>query len=62
MAFELFIFAGGYKVAVYADGTVELWETDDEKICSNNTVVKVFFERIKTYITVCCADKIKIFD
>jgi regulator of replication initiation timing len=62
LAFELFIFAGGYKVAVYADGTVELWETDDEKICSNNTVVKVFFERIKTYITVCCADKIKIFD
>ena len=49
-------------MAVYADGTVELWETDDEKICSNNTVVKVFFERIKTYITVCCADKIKIFD
>ena len=62
LAFELFIFAGGYKVAVYADGTVELWETDDEKICSNNTVVKVFFERIKTYITVCCADKIKIFE
>lgn len=32
-AFELFIFAKGYKVAVYADGTTELYNNCDEVVC-----------------------------
>lgn len=59
LAFEVFLFEEGYKLAVYADGTISLFSLDDTPY-DDNTFIKILFERIHSYLTVCDAAHIRI--
>ena len=59
LAFEVFLFEEGYKLAVYADGTISLFYLNDMP-CDDNTLINVLFEKIQSYLTVCNAAHIRI--
>lgn len=58
MAFETFVFADGYKLMVYADGTLALYQTESDERCGDDVVMRELFQNIKAYMTVCDAEKI----
>lgn len=53
LAFEAFVFADGYKLLVYEDGTLELFETESDEKCADDLKKLELFAVIKEYITVC---------
>lgn len=58
LAFEVFIFRDGYKLAVYADGTVELYLAETDTEVHDVLIRKRLWEKIKNKITVCDEQKI----
>lgn len=60
LAFEAFVFANGYKLLVYADGTLELYRTECDEKCNNDSVIWELFQKIKDDITVCDGKGIKV--
>ena len=58
LAFEVFIFRDGYKLAVYADGTVELYLAETDTEVHDALIRKRLWEKIKNKITVCDEQKI----
>lgn len=58
LAFEVFIFRNGYKLAVYADGTVELYLVETDTEVHDAQIRKKLWEKIKNKITVCDKQKI----
>ncbi len=60
LAFEAFVFENGYKLLVYADGTLALFRTESDEKCGDAVVMRELFEDIKDYITVCNTEKIKV--
>lgn len=59
-AFEIFIFEEGDKLAVYADGAVELYRTDTDKKLDDRENEKRLFHQVKDKITVCDPEKIML--
>lgn len=53
LAFEAFVFQEGYKLAVYADGTTELYLAETDQGIDDMSVKERLFDRIKDEITVC---------
>lgn len=52
-AFETFIFSNNRKLAIYADGTVELYDGADDRKIDNSVEMKELLNRIRDEITVC---------
>ena len=52
-AFEAFIFEGGWKLVIYADGTKELYKGGNEQKIFDSTLMGILFEKVKGSITVC---------
>lgn len=50
-AFECFLFTDGMKVIIYADGSVEIYNTEDQPV--TNADKKVLIEQIYKELTVC---------
>lgn len=59
-AFETFIFSNHRKLAIYADGTVELYDAADDRKIDNPAEIKELLERIRDEITVCDACSIAL--
>lgn len=53
LAFETFIFEEGYKLAIFADGTVEVYCTKTDCKLDDMQCKKALFRRIEKEITVC---------
>lgn len=53
LAFEVFIFREGYKLAVYEDGVIELYLTDSDSRINNIFLERKLLEKVKDKITVC---------
>lgn len=60
LAFEAFVFADGYKLLVYADGTLELWKTESDEKYPDESKELELLRNIKSYITVCDLERIKV--
>ena len=58
LAFEVFLFEEGCKLAVFADGSTELYETKTECRLADGEKKAALLEKIRTQITVCDTDKI----
>lgn len=56
LAFEAFIFEEGYKLAVYADGVVELYRTEADLQVDDSNIQKRLLDKIKDKVTVCTQD------
>jgi hypothetical protein len=52
LAFEVFVFVEGYKLAIYADGATELYLTETDYKIENMLLKKKLMERIKDSVTV----------
>lgn len=50
-AFEAFVFENGYKLVVYEDGFVRLWDQNEEPIIDGNEKNKLL-TKVRSYITV----------
>lgn len=53
LAFEVFIFREGYKLAVYEDGVIEVYLTDSDSRINNIFLERKLLEKVKDKITVC---------
>lgn len=53
LAFEVFLFQDGYKLAIYSNGKVELYLTKTDTKIFNEEVKSKLWEEIKDEITVC---------
>ena len=53
LAFEVFIFENGYKLAIYADGIVELYLARTDMEVSDTGMRMRLWEDIRDKITVC---------
>lgn len=53
LAFEVFIFEKGYKLAIYADGTVELYYSKTDTEVSDTEIRGRLWEEVRDKITVC---------
>jgi len=62
LAFETFVFEEGYKLAVFADGTVELYLSETDSKVEDVQMREKFLNRIRYDITVCSLDKIEELD
>ncbi|MCM1121518.1 MAG: hypothetical protein NC416_02935 [Eubacterium sp.] len=60
LAFEAFVFEAGYKLLIYANGVTGLFRTGSDETCSDDTVLKELFHKIKDDITVCDLERIKV--
>lgn len=58
LAFEVFIFKEGYKLAVYADGVVELYLTETDEKVDDKPRKQKLVDRIKDKITVCAQEQV----
>ncbi len=58
LAFEVFIFEEGYKLAVYSDGIVELYLTQTDLKEDNMQGKKRLLDKVKDKITVCAWNQI----
>lgn len=58
MAFEVFIFDEGYKLAVFADGKVELYLAKSDKKIRDYLIMNRLLDEIRNSITVCDLKKI----
>ena len=52
-AFEIFIFEDGYKLAVYADGGVELYLAETDRELDDAKIQKRLLDQVREHITVC---------
>ncbi len=59
-AFEVFVFEDGYKLAVYADGGVELYLAETDKELKNIEIQKRLLDQVRKHITVCDAATLNI--
>ncbi len=53
LAFEVFIFREGYKLAVYEDGMIEVYLTNGDSRINNSFLERKLLEKVKDKITVC---------
>ncbi len=53
LAFEVFIFQNGYKLAIYSDGTVELYFSGTDTEVYDAKIKKKLWEEVREKITVC---------
>lgn len=53
LAFEAFIFQDGYKLAIYSDGTVELYSTKTDSEIFDEEMKTRLLEEVRDKITVC---------
>lgn len=53
LAFEVFIFCSGYKLAVYSDGASELYQAINDKKIDDEELKGRLLEQVKGLITVC---------
>ena len=51
-AFECFVFFNGRKIIIFADGTIELYDTTDQRI-DDDTIQIEMFQQVRKEITVC---------
>lgn len=51
-AFECFVFFNGRKIIIFADGTIELYDTTDQRI-DDDTIQIEMFQQVRNEITVC---------
>ena len=58
LAFEVFLFEEGYKLAVYADGIVELYLTETDAKVEDKQRKQRLLDRIKDKITVCAQEQL----
>ncbi len=59
LAFEAFVFAEGYKLVVYGDGTAALYRICDDKEYKDSGLMEELLERIRPQITVCDGEHVK---
>lgn len=52
-AFEVFVFEDGYKLAVYADGGVELYWAETDREFRDMEIQTKLLGQVRDYITVC---------
>nr|WP_300813274.1 sulfatase-like hydrolase/transferase [uncultured Acetatifactor sp.] len=57
-AFEAFLFQQGYKLAVYSDGAVELYDSETDERLENESLKEELLARVKEEITVCAQEAI----
>ncbi len=53
LAFEVFVFKEGYKLAVYSDGIAEVYLLETDAKINNEKLKMELYNRIKNSITVC---------
>lgn len=53
LAFEVFIFQNGYKLAIYSDGTVELYLSKTDTEIHDTEIKRKLWEKVRDKITVC---------
>ena len=53
LAFEVFIFEDGYKLAVYADGVVELYSAGEDSVVEDVRKKGRLLEIVRDKVTVC---------
>lgn len=53
LAFEVFIFREGYKLAVYEDGVIEVYLTNSDSRINNIFLERKLLKKVKDKITVC---------
>lgn len=58
LAFEAFIFADGYKLVVYCDGSLKLSKIYDDVLIEDRALTKEKLSEVKSEITVCRLDEI----
>lgn len=58
LAFEAFVFDGGYKLAVFSDGETRLYMTETDYEAEDIRIKETLLDRIKDEITVCDLSKI----
>lgn len=58
-AFEAFLFQRGYKLVVYSDGTVELYDSDMDKLLKNKSLKEELLAQIRNEITVCIQEAVR---
>lgn len=58
LAFEVFIFKDGYKLAVYEDGAVELYLVKDDSKVNDAHIKREFLVKVQKRITVCDLEKL----
>lgn len=51
-AFECFVFFNGRKIIIFADGTIELYDTTDQRIYDDTIQIEMF-QQVRNEITVC---------
>ena len=52
-AFEAFVFEDGYKLIIFSNGEVELYNNEEKRVLGRNDFVKKLVTRVKADITVC---------
>lgn len=52
-AFEAFVFENGYKLIIFSNSEIELYNANEIKITGNENLVKELIEQVKNDITVC---------
>lgn len=57
-AYEMFEFADGYKLGVFANGEVRLYSAATEERIENIEQKRHYYEKVKGQITVCDLDKL----
>jgi len=59
LAFEVFIFDEGYKLAVFEDGMLELYETRTDRRVRDTRIMSRLLDEVRNRITVCEPEQIK---
>nr|WP_296485432.1 hypothetical protein [uncultured Acetatifactor sp.] len=57
-AFEAFLFQEGYKLAVYSDGVVELYDSDTDERLEDESLKEELLARVRDEITVCAQEAV----
>lgn len=60
LAFEVFLFEEGYKLAIFSDGSLELYETQTDCRLTSQQQKAALLEQIRNEITVCRPERIKV--
>lgn len=60
LAFEVFLFEEGCKLAIFSDGSIELYETQTEQKITDRSKKENFLKRIQGEITVCDISDLKL--
>ena len=59
LAFEAYIFFEGYKLVIFADGTVELFSVSDDNQIYDKSLIKRLVRTVSDNISVCGVDKLE---